>query len=65
MKHAKPVDHDDDGAMRGIGLAVVAGLAVWVATAVAVNVATRSPRQDTQVASYTGVASDVEDDSTM
>lgn len=59
MRHAKLSGSDDDlGAIRGIGLAFVVGLVLWVVATVAVGVAARSPMPDTEVASYLVVCSE-------
>ena len=55
--------HDDLRAMRGIGLALAAGLALWVGGVVAVSVVTTPMPAVTQVASYPSICSDVDDDS--
>lgn len=62
MRHISTCKSDDDlNPMRGIGLAVVAGLVLWVATAVAVSVSTRSPRLNV-LASNPSLCSDVVSD---
>lgn len=62
MRHAKPRKSNDDlDTVRGIGLAVVLGFVLWVATIVVVGVATRSPSLDT-LASYSSLCSEVGDD---
>lgn len=59
MRHMRTCKSDDDlNPMRGIGLAVVVGLMLWVATSVAVSVSTRSPQLDILV-SNPSLCSDV------
>jgi len=61
VRHAKPRKSNDDlDTVRGIGLGVVLGFVLWVATIVAVGVATRSLPLDT-LASYASLCSDVGD----
>jgi hypothetical protein len=67
MRHAKRSGSDDDlDAVRGIGLALIAGLALWFVATLAVVVATRPPMPDTEVASYRGLCSEhIHDGSTV
>jgi hypothetical protein len=59
MRHGKRSDSDDDlNAVRGIGLALIAGFVLWLVATAAVVIATRSPLPDTEVASYRGVCSE-------